>query len=57
MNSTKPSAFVKTGFLILLDTHGMEFWSEDKPSQRADVAIDCGGLTEESKMEEYKASI
>ena len=57
MNSTKHSAFVKTRFLILSDAHGMEIRSEDKPSQHADVAIHCGDLIEESKLEEYKASI
>ena len=57
MNSTQHSAFVKTRFLILSDTHGMEFQSVDKPSQHTDVAIHCGDLTEESKLEEYKASI
>ena len=57
MNSTKHSAFVKTRFLILSDTHGMELRAEDKPSQHADVAIHCGDLTEESKLEEFKVSI
>ena len=57
MEFTKPSAFVKTRFLLLSDTHGMEFRSEDRPFQHADVAIHCGDLTEESKLEEYEASI
>ena len=57
MESTKHPDFVKTRFLILSDTHGMEFGSEDKPFQNADVAIHCGDLTEESKLEEYQASI
>ena len=57
MNPNKHSAFVKTRFLILSDTHGIEFRSEDIPSQHADVAIHCGDLTEESKLEEYEASI
>ena len=57
MDSTKHSASVKTRFLILSDTHGIEFQSEQKPSQHADVAIHCGDLTEKSKLEEYKASI
>ena len=35
----------------------MEFQSEEKTSQHADVAIHCGDLTEESKLEEYKACI
>ena len=57
MDSTKHSDFVKTRFLILSDTHGMEFRSEDIPSQHVDVAIHCGDLTEESKIEEYQTSI
>ena len=57
MEFTRHSAFVKTRFLILSDTHGMEFRSEDRPFQHADVAIHCGDLTEESKLEEYEASI
>ena len=35
----------------------MEFRPEDRPFQHADVAIHCGDLTEESKLEEYQASI
>ena len=44
-------------FLILSDTHGKETHSEDRLLQHADVAIHCGDLTEESKLEEYQASI
>ena len=57
MESTKHSTSVKTRFLILSDTHGMEFRPEHRPFQHADVAIHCGDLTEESKLEEYRASI
>ena len=57
MTSTNHLASVKTQFLILSDTHGMDFRSEDIPSQHADVAIHCGDLTDESKLDEYKASI
>ena len=57
MEFTQHPACVKTRFLILSDTHGMEFRSEDRPLQHADVAIHCGDLTEESKLEEYEASI
>lgn len=32
----------------------MQFSSEDRPHQRADVAIHCSDLTEESKLEEYR---
>ena len=35
----------------------MQFTADDKPLKRADVAIHCGDLTEESKLEEYRASI
>lgn len=35
----------------------MEFQSENRPCQHADLAIHCGDLTEESKLEEYRASI
>ena len=48
---------VKTRFLILSDTHGTEFQSENKPTQHTDVAIHCGDLTEESKLDEFRASI
>ncbi len=48
---------VKTRFLILSDTHGMEFRPEEIPLQHVDVVIHCGDLTEESKLEEYRASI
>ncbi|KAK7423588.1 hypothetical protein QQX98_001046 [Neonectria punicea] len=50
-------ASVKTRFLILSDTHGMAFSSERHPHQRADVAIHCGDLTEESKIAELRASL
>lgn len=48
---------IKTRFLIISDTHGMEFGPETKPLKRADVAIHCGDLTEESKLDEFRASI
>ena len=57
MEFTANSGFVKTRFFILSDTHGMEFGSEERPSHHADVAIHCGDLTEESKLEEYRASL
>ena len=57
MECTRDSAFVRTRFLILSDTHGTEFPLENRPIQHADVAIHCGDLTEESKMEEFRASI
>ncbi|KAL9608716.1 MAG: hypothetical protein Q9167_006482 [Letrouitia subvulpina] len=57
MESTQQLEFVKTRFLVLSDTHGTEFRSEQIPSQYADVAIHCGDLTEESKLEEYECSL
>ena len=57
MDATQPSSSIKTRFLIISDTHGMQFSSENRPRQRADVAIHCGDLTEESKLAEYRDSI
>ena len=57
MKPANRSAYVKTRFLILSDTHGMEYQPENKPIQHADVAIHCGDLTEESKLDEYRASL
>lgn len=57
MESTTHSDFARTRILILSDTHGMAFQSEDKPFQRVDVAIHCGDLTEASKLEEYLTSL
>ena len=48
---------IKTRFLIISDTHGMKFTPETKPNQHADVAIHCGDLTEESKIEEFQTAI
>ncbi|KPM36396.1 hypothetical protein AK830_g10163 [Neonectria ditissima] len=48
---------VKTRFLILSDTHGTHFCPERHPHHRADVAIHCGDLTEESKIAEFRASL
>lgn len=48
---------IKTRFLIISDTHGMEFGPEVRPLERADVAIHCGDLTNESKLEDFRASI
>lgn len=57
MKSTTSSGLLKTRFFILSDTHGIEFEKEEIFSQHADVAIHCGDLTEESKLEEYRASL
>lgn len=48
---------VKTRFLIISDTHGLEAFPEDISNLHVDVAIHCGDLTTESKLDEYKASI
>lgn len=48
---------VKTRILIISDTHGMEFAEFNAPLQAADIAIHCGDLTEESKLDEFRASI
>ena len=48
-------ANVTTRFLIISDTHGEEL--QLTPSDRTDVAIHCGDLTEESKFEEFKTSL
>ena len=57
MELNKHSALVETRFLIVSDTHGMQFRSEERLLQHADVVIHCGDLTEESKLEEYRTSI
>ncbi|KAK2779924.1 hypothetical protein FQN52_002322 [Onygenales sp. PD_12] len=51
------TSHVKTRFLILSDTHGMEFTPETQPLQHADVAIHCGDLTNGSKLEEFQSAI
>ena len=46
---------IKTRFLILSDTHGEPL---ARPiDQKVDVAIDCGDLTEDSKLHEFKTSL
>ncbi|OAX82704.1 hypothetical protein ACJ72_02953 [Emergomyces africanus] len=46
-----------TRFLIIFDTHGMEFAPETEPLQLADAAIHCGDLPEESKLKEFESAI
>ena len=48
---------IKTRFLVLSDTHGLDSLPDSVLNQHADVAIHCGDLTTESKIDEYKASI
>ena len=51
------SDLIKTRFLILSDTHGEDLICPGKTLPPADVAIHCGDLTEESKLDEYRASL
>nr|XP_036580565.1 tRNA dihydrouridine synthase [Colletotrichum truncatum]KAF6788560.1 tRNA dihydrouridine synthase [Colletotrichum truncatum] len=44
---------VKTRLLVISDTHGRQLEYE----QEADVAIHCGDLTNESKLDEYRSVI
>lgn len=48
---------IRTRFLIISDTHGMEFSQQERPLKRADVAIHCGDLTDGSKLEEFRTAI
>ncbi|KAI9696470.1 MAG: helicase [Candelina mexicana] len=48
---------VKTRILILSDTHGIEFEREQRYPHQVDVAIHCGDLTDESKLEELRATL
>jgi hypothetical protein len=48
---------IKTRFLIISDTHGMEFTPMIRPTDHADVAIHCGDLTDKSKIEEFQTTI
>jgi predicted phosphodiesterase len=54
---TTTSANIKTRFLVFSDTHGLDSLPDSVSSQYADVAIHCGDLTTESKIDEYRASI
>ncbi|KAI4592018.1 hypothetical protein KJ359_011965 [Pestalotiopsis sp. 9143b] len=46
---------IKTRFLIISDTHGQVI--DVREGHKADVVIHCGDLTEESKMDEFRATI
>jgi predicted phosphodiesterase len=48
---------IKTRFLILSDTHGMDFSPADKPRQGVDVAIHCGDLTDGSTLKEFRTAM
>lgn len=45
-----------TKFLIFSDTHGMRL-SDKMPNQPFDVAIHCGDMTEESKLDEFRTTL
>lgn len=57
MASTTSTTMIKTRFLVLSDTHGTVFQPDSKPFHHADVAIHCGDLTEESKLDEFQGSL
>ncbi|KAI1117436.1 ser/Thr protein phosphatase family protein [Nemania sp. NC0429] len=46
---------IATRILIISDTHGENF--DIKPEHKADVAIHCGDLTDESKLDEYRRTL
>lgn len=56
LNTSGASPLVKTKILILSDTHGMTLAGKI-PSQSADLCIHCGDLTEESKLDEFRATL
>lgn len=49
------ASYIKTRVLVISDTHGDDLIH--KPSGTYDVAIHCGDLTEESKLEEFKMGL
>ncbi|KAK3056918.1 hypothetical protein LTR09_001956 [Extremus antarcticus] len=49
------ASHIRTKVLILSDTHGEDL--KRKVTTRADVAIHCGDLTEESKLDEFRSAI
>lgn len=57
MGPTSCSASVKTRFLIISDTQGIDFPVYARPFQQVDVAIHYGDLTEESKPSELQTTI
>ncbi|KAI6087303.1 ser/Thr protein phosphatase family protein [Hypoxylon rubiginosum] len=54
--TTGASPLIKTRILILSDTHGMTLAGR-LPSESVDVCIHCGDLTEESKLDEFRATL
>lgn len=59
ITAASASRDVKTRFLVLSDTHGLDADSlpDSIKRQYADVVIHCGDLTAQSEIEDYKASI
>ncbi|KAL2837760.1 metallophosphoesterase domain-containing protein [Aspergillus pseudoustus] len=55
MDASTSRPDIKTRFLIISDTHGHELPSTY--AEHADVAIHCGDLTTESKIEEIRSAI
>jgi Icc-related predicted phosphoesterase len=51
------SPSINTRFLIISDTHGSRFKDGAEPLERADVAIHCGDLTDDSKLQSFKEAI
>ncbi|CAK7197524.1 hypothetical protein SEUCBS139899_000171 [Sporothrix eucalyptigena] len=47
----------KTRILILSDTHGEKFPESHYPQIKADVAIHCGDMTEQSKLSEFHITL
>lgn len=47
---------ISTTFLIMSDSHGQQLLSKP-PTDRIDVAIHCGDLTHESKLEEFQTTL
>ncbi|TKA66544.1 hypothetical protein B0A55_08498 [Friedmanniomyces simplex] len=54
MASAKTQEGIATRFLVLSDTHGRTM---QLPTEAVDVAIHCGDLTAESKLDEFKTSL
>lgn len=48
---------IKTRFIIISDTHGLELRPENKLSEQADVVVHCGDLTEGSQIDEFRAAL
>ncbi|KAJ5104590.1 hypothetical protein NUU61_001937 [Penicillium alfredii] len=57
MEEATMSANIKTRFLMVSDTHGLDSLPGSVSYQYADAAIHCGDVTTNSTIDEYKASI